>query len=126
VANPIDRGVRGVDNVMNSLRYIVSNVMCSLCKTAPASTPQTIRIAAIHWVVPRVEIRLEGLFHRRIDTQELPGLRVVVAPYQVDRTRRMGVWVPGAIVQAGDLAADGQGSRLVIRHRGPCRGLDRC
>jgi hypothetical protein len=51
--------------------------------------------------------------------------QVVVAPDQVAQAQRMGMWVPGAIVEAGDLTADGQGSRLV-RHRGLCRGLGRC
>jgi hypothetical protein len=36
----------------------------------------------------------------------------------------MGTWVSGAIVSAGDVAKNWQGSRLV-RRRGQCRDLDR-
>lgn len=56
------------------------------------------------WVVIGVQVRRLGLLHLRVHAQELARSRVVVAVYQVDGAQRMGMWVSGAIVQAGDVA----------------------
>ncbi len=42
---------------------------------------QSARVRLVHGIPARVRVWLLGLGHQRIDAQELPGLRVVVAPY---------------------------------------------
>ncbi len=51
----------------------------------------TSRVGAVNGVVPRVSKSLERLLHLRIHAQELPRLRVVVAPDEVDDARQVGV-----------------------------------
>jgi len=71
------------------------NSSCSAAPRYPAQPTATRdhaqRIDRIHRVVARIRIRLPRLVDQRVDVQELPRLRVVVAPYQVTGPARVGV-----------------------------------
>ena len=40
-------------------------------------------VDSVHRIIPDVDVSIEGLLNLRVDAQELPRLRVVVAPYSV-------------------------------------------
>ncbi len=46
------------------------------------------RVDQIHWVPSHVCVRLPSRRHKRVDRNELPRLRVVVAPYYVQGRAR--------------------------------------
>jgi hypothetical protein len=106
------------------------NSSCSAAPRYPAQPTATRdhaqRIDRIHRVVARIRIRLPRLVDQRVDVQELPRLRVVVAVHEVvEVARRIKVrarveeWRRSGAARAGEHAGcrEGEGRRHTARRR---------
>ena len=80
-----------VPHIVCDMDHIVSHVLDDLHRfvtstgksqeSQGAAPEQSQRVDSVHRIVPRVGIGLPRLGHVGIDGQELPGRRIVIAPY---------------------------------------------